>query len=124
MTCNLRHSSTRRGLFTLAAAGGLALGATSVSAGTAKAGASISSDPAARLEMFMMMRGALDDKLVIGCLTGRYYGIVDAQLKLLFGLVSATFSRYRPALGGGHAIERAGIYAKRTKEERRDSSKQ
>ena len=42
------------------------------------------------------MRGALDDRLVIGFLSGRYNGVMDGELTPLFGVFSATFSRYRP----------------------------
>jgi hypothetical protein len=58
-------------------------------------------DPAKRLRAYMLMRGALDDRLVIGCLTGRYYGVVDDEIMPFFGLVSATFARYRPSADGG-----------------------
>jgi hypothetical protein len=58
-------------------------------------------DPAKRLRAYMLMRGALDDRLVIGCLIGRYYGVVDDEIVPFFGLVSATFARYRPTADGG-----------------------
>lgn len=48
---------------------------------------------------YMMMRGALDDRLVIGCVTGRYYGVLDAVLTPLFGVCGATLTRYRPSAG-------------------------
>jgi hypothetical protein len=47
------------------------------------------------LRRFIKMRGALDGRLVIGCVTGRYDGVVDGQLTPLFGVVSAVFSLYR-----------------------------
>ncbi len=49
------------------------------------------------------MRGALDDRLVIGFLSGRYNGVVDGELTPLFGLYAATFSRYRPK-GAGYEV--------------------
>jgi hypothetical protein len=55
-----------------------------------------------RLRTFMLMRGALDSQLVIGCSTGAYYGIVNGDVTPHFGFVSATFARYRPAAGGGY----------------------
>jgi hypothetical protein len=55
-----------------------------------------------RLRTFMLMRGALDSQLVIGCSTGAYYGIVNGEVTPHFGFVSATFARYRPAAGGGY----------------------
>ena len=58
-------------------------------------------DPAKRLRAFMLMRGALDNRLVVGCLTGRYYGVVEDQVTPLFSLVSATFARFRRTAEGG-----------------------
>jgi hypothetical protein len=55
-----------------------------------------------RLRTFMLMRGALDDRLVIGCSSGAYYGIVNGEVTPHFGFVSATFARYRPAADGGY----------------------
>jgi hypothetical protein len=50
----------------------------------------------------MLMRGALDDRLVAGFVQGRYYGVVDSEVKPLFGLVAATFARYRSTPDGGY----------------------
>jgi len=47
------------------------------------------------LRRFVKMRGALDGRLVIGCVSGRYDGVVDGQVTPLFGVVSAVFSLYR-----------------------------
>jgi hypothetical protein len=55
------------------------------------------------LRRFIRMRGALDDRLVIGFLSGRYNGLVDGVLTPLFGVYSATFSRYRPK-GDGYEV--------------------
>jgi hypothetical protein len=55
-----------------------------------------------RLRTFMLMRGALDDQLVIGCSTGAYYGTVNGEVTPHFGFVSATFARWRPAADGGY----------------------
>jgi hypothetical protein len=54
----------------------------------------------ANLRRFVKMRGALDGRLVIGCVTGRYDGVVDGQITPLFGVVSAVFSLYRPQNDG------------------------
>lgn len=94
--------STRRDL--LAAAGAVGLGA-AVPAPADAAAARVSldlDDPAQRLKAFMMMRGALDESLVIGCISGRYYGVVENEIKPLYGVVAATFSRYRRAADGGY----------------------
>jgi hypothetical protein len=57
---------------------------------------------AGRLNAFMRMRGAIDNSLVIGFLSGRYYGVVDDELTPLYGLVSATFTRYRRSSSLGY----------------------
>jgi len=57
--------------------------------------------PKARLRTYMLMRGALDDRLVIGFISGRYYGVVDNEIKPLYGVVGATFARYRRRTDGG-----------------------
>jgi hypothetical protein len=58
--------------------------------------------PTGRLRAFMLMRAALDDRLVIGFISGRYYGVVDEEIKPLYGVLGATFSRYRPRADGGY----------------------
>ena len=58
--------------------------------------------PAGRMRAFMLMRGALDDRLVIGCLSGRYWGCVNGVMTPLFDVVSATFSRYKPRPDGSY----------------------
>lgn len=56
--------------------------------------------PVGALREFLLMRGALDDRLVVGALRGQYYGVVEDALEPLFGVVAVTFSRWRP-LGDG-----------------------
>jgi hypothetical protein len=93
--------ATRRTI--LAMTGGMALaGAASTLALAAGPGASGLETPAGRLRAFMLMRGALDDRLVIGFVSGRYYGVVDDEMKPLYGVVAATFGRYRPRADGGY----------------------
>jgi hypothetical protein len=58
------------------------------------------------LRRFIKMRGALDGRLVIGCVAGRYDGVVDGHLTPLFGVTSAVFSLYRPR---GDAYEVASL---------------
>jgi hypothetical protein len=79
----------RRSLLALSAAAGLATTRTAVASPQTNA-----------LERFIKMRGALDDRLVIGFLGGRYAGVVDGDVIPLFGLFSATFSRYRATPAG------------------------
>lgn len=90
--------STRRGL--MAAAAGLAASGAGVAANAAAAPKLDLSDPKARLRAFMRLRGALDDRLVIGCIEGRYYGVVGAEVRPLYGVVAATFARYRALADG------------------------
>jgi len=61
-------------------------------------------DPAATLRRFIKMRGALDGRLVIGCVAGRYEGVVDGQVTPLFGVVSAVFSLYRRRADGAYEV--------------------
>ena len=56
------------------------------------------------LRRFIKMRGSLDDRLAIGFLSGRYDGFVDGVRTPLFGLFSATFSRYRPTAEGYQVV--------------------
>jgi hypothetical protein len=64
-------------------------------AGLGAAGLPAWAETQADLRRFVKMRGALDGRLVIGCVTGRYDGVVDEQVTPLFGVVSAVFSLYR-----------------------------
>jgi hypothetical protein len=91
--------ATRRALL---AAG--ALGGVSLAGGLARAAAPAVdlATPAGRLRTYMLMRGALDDRLVIGFISGRYYGVVDDEIRPLYGVVGATFGRYRARPGGGY----------------------
>ena len=76
------------------------LGAGATSAIAASLTLDLSSE-SARLRAFTQMRGSLDDQLVIGYISGRYYGVVEEELTPLFGVSAATFARYRPAPQGG-----------------------
>jgi Protein of unknown function (DUF1838) len=82
-------------------AGAASIAASAVSSTHAAASLNLVSS-ADRLRAFMLMRAALDDQLVIGFISGRYYGVVDDEIKPLYGVVSATFSRYRLRADGGY----------------------
>ena len=58
--------------------------------------------PADRLRAYMLMRGALDDRLLISCISCQYFGVVNAAMTPFYDLVAATFSRFRPAPNGGY----------------------
>jgi hypothetical protein len=66
-------------------------------------------NPRDRMRTYMLMRGALDDRLVIHWLQGRYYGLVEGEATPLFGIVSAQVSRSRPDNAGGYAIVRGEV---------------
>jgi hypothetical protein len=48
------------------------------------------------------MRGALTDRVVNGYVSGRYYGVVGDEVTPLYGVVAATFSRYRQRADGAY----------------------
>jgi hypothetical protein len=79
-------------------------GGISLTAPWAKAGA-VATGQMTALDQFIKMRGALDDRMVIGSVTGQYNGVVKGKTRPLFGVVSAVFSRYRPDSGGYRIIE-------------------
>jgi hypothetical protein len=80
-----------------------ALGVVAAATLLATRGMATPASPADGLRTYMLMRGALDERLVIGCVSGTYYAVIDDALTPLFGVVSATFARYKPRPGGGYA---------------------
>ena len=62
--------------------------------------------PDGKLRALIMMRGALDDRLVIYWLRSQYFGLVDGAITPMLGMVSASFSRYRPHKDGGYVAAR------------------
>jgi hypothetical protein len=89
---------TRRTNLMLLAAGASLTGSRALAAPTP-----FPSTPAERLRAFVRMRGALDDRLVIGCIRGRYEGVIDGETTPLFGVTAATFARWRPH-GDGYEV--------------------
>jgi hypothetical protein len=65
--------------------------------------------PEGRLAVYIMVRGSLDDRLVVSWVSARYYGIVGDAMQPLFNVRSAVFARYRPALAGGYEAINAEI---------------
>lgn len=59
--------------------------------------------PEGRFRAYMMMRGALDERLVIGYVSGSYFGIVGAEMTPLWDVIGATFARYRLLPDGSYA---------------------
>ncbi|KQM13322.1 DUF1838 family protein [Novosphingobium sp. Leaf2] len=91
----------RRGALGVAAAGLFAGHAGAALASAKMAGPSLDT-PAGRLRAYMMMHGALDERLVIGYLSGSYFGVVNAEMTPLWDVVGVTFSRYRRRSDGGY----------------------
>jgi hypothetical protein len=96
------NAARRRALLALA---GAAVAPRVAASAVAPTGARFAA-PADRLRTFLLMRGALDDRLVVYWLRGHYYGLVDGEMTPLFGVVSATFSRYRALRDGGYGAAR------------------
>jgi hypothetical protein len=57
-------------------------------------------DPASVLRTVFRMRGSEDGRIAMGWLKARRFGVVDAQITPLFGMVTGTFARHR-VLGDG-----------------------
>lgn len=61
-------------------------------------------NPAGKLRTYIMMRGALDEQLVISYVDGYYFGVVDAEITPLWDVVGVTFTRYRRRPDGGYDV--------------------
>ena len=80
------------------------LGSTVVQSGAAIGAARFDpDDPASVLRTVFRMRGSEDGRIAMGWLKARRYGVVDAEITPLFGMVTGTFSRYR-ALDNGSIV--------------------
>jgi hypothetical protein len=89
----------------LLGAAALALGAADLARGAAARDAPRETlSPAERLRLYLLMRGALDERLVVSFVECNYWGIVNAEMTPFYNLVAATFARYRPAPGGGYEV--------------------
>lgn len=81
----------------------LVAGAATLAAAAAPAAADPSSipvppnlkDPRDLLRTFIRMKGSLDDRLVVSSLSGCHLGVVDAVTQPLYGVLAATFQRFR-----------------------------
>lgn len=84
--------------------GGVALaGASARAVAATKVARKLTLDtPESRFRAYMMMRGALDDRLVVSYVSGSYFGIVGAEMTPLWDVVGVTFSRYRKRSDGGY----------------------
>ncbi len=84
---------SRRGL--LAAAGGLALLSPGLAATAGNGRMPDFSDRGQLLTAIARMRGAADDRLVIGWVIGTRYAVIDSRATPMFGILAGTFARYR-----------------------------
>ncbi|RMF96617.1 MAG: DUF1838 domain-containing protein [Gammaproteobacteria bacterium] len=84
---------SRRGL--LAAASGLALLSPGITALARDGGRVDLADRRQLLEAIARMRGAADDRLVIGWIIGARYAVIETRATPMFGILAGTFARYR-----------------------------
>ena len=99
----------RRGALAGLAAGAVAAPALAWAAGAKSNPAIDFTSPAGRFRTFMLMRGALDEQLVIGWMQANYYGVVDDRMEPLFEVVAALFTRYRRRADGGADVFNAEL---------------
>ena len=72
-----------------------ALGTARVLNNSAVAGTTFSTDdPVSVLNTVTRMRGAVDGRITMGWLKARRFGVIDAELTPLLGMITGTFSRY------------------------------
>lgn len=67
-------------------------------------------DPASVLLTVSRMRGSLDGRITMGWLKARRYGVIDAELTPLLGMVTGTFARHKLLENGAietHSFELA-----------------
>lgn len=85
------------------------MGAMAMAGMPAMAGAQTPPSPSEKLRMFIMMRGSLDDSLVLSWNQGQYFGLIDGETTPLCGIINATLSRYRRRADGGYDGARGEI---------------
>ncbi|RZF66037.1 DUF1838 domain-containing protein [Sphingomonas populi] len=59
---------------------------------------------AGKLRAYILMRGALDERLVISYISGCYFGVVDSEVTPLWDVIGVTFTRYRARVDGGFDV--------------------
>lgn len=93
---NLSHQQTKLSRRTaLIGAGATALTASSMNTPTARADSHFDpKDPVSVLRTLHKMRGSEDGRIAMGWLKGRRYGVVDAEIIPLMGMVTGTFARH------------------------------
>ncbi|MEO9599400.1 DUF1838 family protein [Parasphingorhabdus sp.] len=58
--------------------------------------------PEGRLRTFMLIRHALDERVVVNWAKARYFGMVGDEMTPLFGVASVVLTQSRPTAGGGY----------------------
>lgn len=96
-TANDRRQFIKAGALTLAAASLPAAGDPGVKAPPST---DFLKDPKERLKTFIRIKGSLDNRVVISSLSGCHLGVVDAAAQPLYGVIAATFQRFRPLTDG------------------------
>jgi Protein of unknown function (DUF1838) len=91
MTMQASFSTSRRQLLQ-----GVAGAAAVSAAGLAGAATGNALPTDERLRRFLMMRGALDERLVIGEIDAQFHAVIDGQTVPLCGLLAVTFTRWQP----------------------------
>lgn len=91
----------RRETLGLLAGGAIMAGAAPASAGSARRRLDLSRSED-RFLAYMLMRGALDERLVISYVSGSYFGVVGSEVTPLWDVVGATFTRYRKRADGAY----------------------
>lgn len=79
---------------------GLGLGLTGAATGLAGAATDAALPTDERFRRFLMMRGALDDRLVVGEIDAQFHALIDGQTVPLCGLLAVTFTRWQAAGDG------------------------
>ncbi len=60
------------------------------------------SDPEQHLNAVIKIRASLDERLCMGFIKGRYYGVVDSTLTPLYNVLAGTISQYRRRNDGNY----------------------
>ena len=89
--------------------GGMVAGALASAAGAAHATGIDYASPAGKFRTFMLMRCALDERLVTGWMQANYYGVVGDAMQPLFDVAAVVFARHRRLQDGGMEVVNAEV---------------
>lgn len=71
-----------------------------VATGLAQADSAAALPTDERFRRFLLMRGALDERLVVGEVDAQFHAVIDGQTVPLCGLLAVTFTRWQPVGDG------------------------